>query len=60
MALFCSSRAFFQPQVVKFGIIAVVLKSIKAGSKELTNIKLFFIAKNGKILNIKRPKLIKI
>jgi len=38
----------------------VPLKSIKVGSKKLTNIKLFFIAKSRRILNIGRPKLIRI
>ena len=36
------------------------LKLIKIGSKKLTSVKLFFIAKSRRILEIKRPKLIKI
>ena len=36
------------------------LKLIKAGSKKLIGIKLFFIAKSRKILKIRRPKLIRI
>ena len=38
----------------------VLLKSIKVGSKKLTNIKLFFIAKSRRILKIGRPRLIRI
>jgi len=38
----------------------VLLKSIKVGSKKLTGIKLFFIAKSRRILEIGRPKLIRI
>ena len=38
----------------------VPLKLIKVGSKKLTSIKLFFIAKSRRILKIKRPKLIRI
>ena len=34
------------------------LKSIKVGSKKLTSIKLFFIAKSRRILEIRRPKLL--
>ena len=36
------------------------LKSIKVGSKKLTSIKLFFIAKSRRILEIRRPRLIRI
>ena len=36
------------------------LKSIKVGSKKLTSIKLFFIAKSRRISEIRRPRLIKI
>ena len=36
------------------------LKSIKVGSKKLTSIKLFFIAKSRRILKIRRPRLIRI
>ena len=36
------------------------LKLIKVGSKKLTSIKLFFIAKSRRILKIRRPKLIRI
>ena len=36
------------------------LKLIKAGSKKLTSIKLFFIAKSRRILEIGRPRLIRI
>ena len=36
------------------------LKLIKAGSKKLTSIKLFFIAKSRRILKIRRPRLIRI
>ena len=36
------------------------LKSIKVGSKKLTSIKLLFIAKSKRILEIRRPKLIRI
>jgi len=36
------------------------LKSIKVGSKKLTSIKLFFIAKSRRILEIRRLKLIRI
>ena len=60
MTLLCPSKAFFQPQAVRFGITAVVLKSIKADSKEFTAVKLFFIIKSRKILKIRRPKLIRI
>jgi hypothetical protein len=38
----------------------VLLKSIKVGSKKLTSIKLFFIAKSRRILEIRRPRLIRI
>ena len=38
----------------------VPLKSIKAGSKKLTSVKLFFIAKSRRILKIGRPRLIRI
>ena len=38
----------------------VPLKSIKAGSKKLTGVKLFFIAKSRRILKIRRPRLIRI
>jgi len=38
----------------------VPLKSIKAGSKKLTSIKLFFIAESRRILEIRRPRLIRI
>jgi len=38
----------------------VPLKSIKVGSKKLTSIKVFFIAKSKRILEIRRPKLIRI
>jgi hypothetical protein len=38
----------------------VPLKSIKVGSKKLTSIKLFFIAKSRRILEIGRPRLIRI
>jgi hypothetical protein len=38
----------------------VPLKSIKVGSKKLTIIKLFFITKSRKILEIRRPRLIRI
>ena len=38
----------------------VPLKLIKVGSKKLTNIKLFLIAKSRRILKIRRPKLIRI
>jgi len=38
----------------------VSLKSIKAGSKKLTSIKLIFIAKGRRILEIGRPRLIRI
>ena len=38
----------------------MLLKSIKAGSKKLTSIKLFFIAKSRRILKIKKPRLIRI
>ena len=33
------------------------LKLIKVGSKKLTNIKLFFIAKSRRILEIRKPRL---
>ena len=36
------------------------LKLIKAGGKKLTGVKLFFIAKSKRILEIKRPRLIRI
>ena len=36
------------------------LKSIKVGSKKLTSVKLFFIAKSRRILKIRRPRLIRI
>ena len=36
------------------------LKSIKVSSKKLTSIRLFFIAKSRKILEIRRPRLIRI
>ena len=36
------------------------LKSIKVGSKKLTSIKLFFIDKSRRILEIRRPRLIRI
>ena len=36
------------------------LKLIKIGSKKLTSIKLFFIAKSKRILEIGRPRLIRI
>ena len=36
------------------------LKSIKVGSKKLTSIKLFFIAKSRKILKVRRPRSIRI
>ena len=45
---------------MKFGVITILLKSIKAGSKKLTSIKLIFIAKSRRILEIKRPRLIRI
>ena len=38
----------------------VLLKLIKAGSKKLTSVKLFFIAKSKRILEIRRPRLIRI
>ena len=38
----------------------MLLKSIKVGSKKLTSIKLFFIAKSRRILKIRRPRLIRI
>ena len=38
----------------------VLLKLIKVGSKKLTSIKLFFIAESRRILEIGRPKLIRI
>ena len=38
----------------------MLLKSIKAGGKKLTNIKLILIAKSGRILKIRRPKLLRI
>jgi len=38
----------------------VPLKSIKVGSKKLTSVKVFFIAKNRRILKIGRPRLIRI
>jgi hypothetical protein len=38
----------------------VPLKLIKVGSKKLTSIKLFFIAKSRRILEIRRPRLIRI
>ena len=38
----------------------VPLKSIKAGSKKLISVKLFFIAKSRRILKIGRPRLIRI
>ena len=36
------------------------LKLIKVGSKKLTSVKLFFIAKSRRILKIRRPRLIRI
>ena len=36
------------------------LKLIKVGSKKLTSIKLLFIAKSRRILEIRRPRLIRI
>ena len=36
------------------------LKSIKVGSKKLTSIKLFFIAKSRRISKIRKPRLIRI
>ena len=36
------------------------LKSIKAGNKKLISIKLFFIAKSRRILEIRRPRLIRV
>jgi len=44
----------------KISVIAVPLKSIKVGSKKLTSVKLFFIAKSRRILKIRRPRLIRI
>jgi len=38
----------------------VPLKLIKGSSKKLTSVKLFFIAKSRRILEIRRPKLIRI
>ena len=38
----------------------MLLKLIKTGSKKLTGVKLFFIAKSRRILKIGRPKLIRI
>jgi len=38
----------------------VPLKSIKVGSKKLTGVKLFFIAKSRRILEIRRLRLIRI
>jgi hypothetical protein len=38
----------------------VPLKSIKVGSKKLTSIKLIFIAESRRILEIGRPRLIRI
>ena len=38
----------------------VALKLIKVSSKQLTAVKLFFIAKSRKILKIRRPRLIRI
>jgi len=38
----------------------VPLKSIKVGSKKLTGIKLFFIVKSRRMLEIGRPRLIRI
>ena len=38
----------------------MLLKLIKAGSKKLISIKLFFIAKSRRILKIRRPRLIRI
>ena len=38
----------------------MLLKLIKAGSKKLTSIKLFFIAKSRRILKIRRPGLIRV
>ena len=38
----------------------VPLKLIKVGGKKLISIKLFFIAKSRRMLEIGRPKLIKI
>ena len=37
-----------------------MLKLIKVGGKKLTSVKLFFIAKSRRILNIRRPRLIRI
>ena len=36
------------------------LKSIKVGSKKLPTVKLFFIAKSRRILEIRRPRFIRI
>ena len=38
----------------------MLLKSIKVGNKKLISIKLFFIAKSRRILEIKRLRLIRI
>ena len=38
----------------------MLLKLIKIGGKKLTSIKLFFIAKSRRILDIRRPRLIRI
>ena len=38
----------------------MALKLIKVDSKELTTVKLFFVAKSKKILKIRRPRLIRI
>ena len=38
----------------------MLLKLIKAGSKKLTSIKLFFIAESRRISKIGRPRLIRI
>ncbi len=59
-AAFFYIKAFLYPQIVRFGTVIVALESIKAGSKELNNIKLFIIAKSRRIPNIRRPILIRI
>ena len=38
----------------------MLLKLINVGSKKLTSIKLIFIAKSRRILEIRRPRLIRI
>ena len=60
MAPFHSSGAFLRPQAVRFSATTVALKSIKVSSKQLTTIKLFFIAKSRRMLKIRRPRLIRI